>query len=224
VIPPLHKPSPNLRRSIWSAARLRRAIVGMLAAVGLLHVVVELTPALTWWNRYLANPWDDRSPGEVMIVLGAEEIDGQFLGFSSYWRCLTAVREWRKGGFRRIVVSGGGGPPGNTAADIMREFIVFSGVPAAAVETETQSGSTRENALFTARRLAGVPGRKVLITSDYHMRRAYAAFRRAGLDVIGRPAPDAGKQLAHPAQRWPVLIKLTVETAKLAYYRAKGWI
>jgi len=106
----------------------------------------------------------------------------------------------------------------------MRQFIVFSGIPASAVEAENESRSTHENALFTARHLAGVPGRKVLITSDYHMRRAHAAFRRAGLDVIGRPAPDVGKQLIHPAERWSAFIRLTVETVKLVYYRAKGWI
>ncbi len=202
--------------------RLKRYIVALLTVIGMLHVAVELTPALEWWNRYLAIPWDDRSPGEILIVLGAEEIDGQYLGPSSYWRSLTAVRQWRKGGFERVVVSGG--PRELPLAEIMRQFIVFSGVPASAVEVEDESRSTRENAVFIARRLAGVPGRKVLITSDYHMRRAHAALQRAGLDVIGRPAPDVGKQLIHPAERWSAFIRLTVETVKLAYYHAKGWI
>jgi len=48
------------------------------------------------------------------------------------------------------------------------------------VVAENYSRSTRENALNTARLLAGDTGTLVLMTSDFHMYRALRAFRKAG--------------------------------------------
>ena len=89
---------------------------------------------------------------------------------------------------------------------------------------EGRSGSTRENALFTAGLLAADGRKKVLMTSDYHMFRAVRAFRKAGLDVRTIPVPDAGKRWNSYAMRWPVFIGLFVETAKICVYAVRGWM
>ena len=67
-------------------------------------------------------------------------------------------------------------------------------------------------------------GPKVLLTSDYHMFRAYRAFRKAGIDVQPRPFPDAIKQSMSRMNRWPVFLGLCTETTKIAYYFMRGWI
>jgi len=97
-------------------------------------------------------------------------------------------------------------------------------VPAQAIQIETQSRSTRENALYVKALLAGVPGRKVLLTSDYHMFRAHRAFKKAGLEVVPRPYPDAGKRASGWTGRWPAFLDLVRETIKIGYYYAHGWI
>lgn len=84
--------------------------------------------------------------------------------------------------------------------------------------------TTRENALRVSEMLGKSPGRVVLLTSDFHMYRAYRTFRKCGLDVTARPFPDAGKQANTLAMRWPVFIGLLQETAKIIGYRARGWI
>ena len=50
---------------------------------------------------------------------------------------------------------------------------------------ETESRNTRENALFSKRLLAQMPGRErcLLITSAWHMRRASACFDKIGLPM-----------------------------------------
>ncbi len=196
---------------------LLRYAIRALASLGLLFVVVTVTPVLEWWSSALAGPWTE-ARGEVLIVLGSEGQTDGIIGESSYWRAVYAIRAWRQGGFREIVVSGAG------VADAMRDFMVNSGVPAAAIRVETQAGSTRENAVFVARMLAGSPGPKVLLTSDYHMFRAYRAFRKAGMNVEPRPFPDAGKRVQRWERRWGVFLGLALETGKIGYYWARRWI
>jgi uncharacterized SAM-binding protein YcdF (DUF218 family) len=106
----------------------------------------------------------------------------------------------------------------------MRDFLEAHGVPREAIQIETQSTTTHENALRVAELLAHVPGSKVLLTSDYHMFRAFRAFKKAGLEVLPRPFPDAGKRAVGWAGRWPAFVDLIVEMMKIGYYRVRGWI
>ena len=62
------------------------------------------------------------------------------------------------------------------------------------------------------------------MTSDYHMYRAWRAFKKCGLTAQTRPVPDAGKALSLISMRWPVFLELAEETAKIAGYRVRGWI
>ena len=146
------------------------------------------------------------------------------MGSSSYWRSVYALRAWRQGTFRRIVISGGPAPADRSIAAPMRDFLEAHGVPREAIQIETQSTSTHENALRVAELLAHVPGSKVLLTSDYHMFRAFRAFKKAGLEVLPRPFPDAGKRAVGWAGRWPAFVDLIVEMMKIGYYRVRGWI
>lgn len=203
--------------------RAGRYLVRALAAIGLLFIVVTATPIDGWWLSRLAGPWNDPK-GEVLIVLGSDSVR-DVIGWSTYWRCVYAVRAWREGGFRNVVVSGGAGAPGEVPiAERMRDFLLSQGIPASAILVEDGSHSTRENALKSKPVLDGLPGRKILLTSDYHMFRAYRTFRRAGIDIQPRPLPDAAKEVSRRLNRWPVFLGLCEETAKIGYYFARGWI
>jgi len=205
------------------AYSLRKVVIPGLAALGLLVVVVTFTPLLRWWTAALAGPWQNPR-GEILIVLGAESTGGDLLGRSSYWRSVYAVLLWRQGGVRRILISGAGAPGDLPVASPMKQLLVSSGVPAEVIETETESRSTRESAQQLVLRLRHVPGSKVLVTSDYHMFRAVRVFRRAGLEVLPHPIPDAGKQFTSLEERWSVFLRLLAETGKIAYYGLRGWI
>jgi uncharacterized SAM-binding protein YcdF (DUF218 family) len=201
---------------LWTSQRI-------LAALGLLLLVVTFTPIDSWWASRLAGPWN-HPEGEVLIILGASPVlqDG-VIGESSYGRAVYGVRTWRAGGFKWIVVTGGG-PPGHSTAEAMRDFLVAQGIPPERIWLEARSRSTRENALFAKPLLAELPGRKVLLTSDYHMYRAVRVFRKLGLEVFPRPFPDMRKRTESPLERWDVFLELGNETAKIAYYHLRGWI
>jgi uncharacterized SAM-binding protein YcdF (DUF218 family) len=182
-------------------------------------MLVTFTPLVNWWATRLAGTWDDPK-GDVLIVLAGDVYDN-VIGYSSYLRAQYAVYAYRQDGFRTILISGGGQIPVSWS---MRNFLVSQAVPADIVRVETKSTSTRENAVYTQQALINVPGRKVLLTSDFHMYRAHRAFMKVGLDVLPRPFPDALKRGSNWRGRWPVFIDLMIETVKIGYYRARGWI
>ena len=211
--------SSSWQRRFSAAIRLA---VFLAAAFGFLFFGVTFSPLISWWGGLLAGPWDDPT-GEVLIVLGSEVQDDGIIGGSSYWRSVYAVRAWREGGFRQVVVSGGGKAVTPIAAP-MRDFLVSSGVPPEVIQIEVRAGSTRESALYLKPLLDRMPGRKVLLTSDYHMFRAHRVFRKAGLEVLPRPFPDAGKRGSVWIGRWPAFLDLLTETIKIGYYSVRGWI
>lgn len=205
--------------------RLRRWVSRVLSGLGLLVLLISATPVTVWWAQWMAGGVFTQS-GDVLIVLAGSTVNGQFLGESSYWRSVYAVRAWRAGGFQRIVLAGRAAPAAVTAEPasvLMRGFLTAHGVPADRIQVETGSQTTLENARMTAPLVAG-SGRLVLLTSDYHMPRALAVFRKQGLAVEPMPAPDAGKRGSRWQGRWPAFVDLATETAAWCWYRLQGWV
>ena len=78
-----------------------------------------------------------------------------------------------------LIMSGGEG------AITMAEFALEFGVPANKIITEKESRNARENALYTKQILNKINAKKIiLITSAYHMPRAYVVFKKIGVDVM----------------------------------------
>ncbi len=199
------------------------AVRNLLAVLGLTVVLVTATPVTSAWTRWLTgNRWDS-AEGDTLIVLSAEPPlrPGELMGYSSYWRCVGAVNAWRKGQFRRVVVTGSSG-----SAASMAEYLTAHGVPPDIILREDAAKSTAENASFTANLLPpDKRGRVALLSSDYHMRRAVAVFEKAGFErLVVIPQADAGKRLLNPLQRWQVAVDLGTETAKLMWYAVSGLI
>jgi uncharacterized SAM-binding protein YcdF (DUF218 family) len=200
--------------------RLRNLLIALLAATGLLVTTVMFTPLVPWWARKLAGPMDDPT-GQILIVLGGSALEDGIIGQSSYWRSVYALRAYRKTPFLKIIVSGGGS---FHPADLMRDFLVASGVPADRITVEDHSLSTRENAVYTKQLITANNERLVLLTSDYHMYRALRVFQKVGLQVAPRPFPDIVKRSSSLTERWPAFFELCEESVKTAYYWARGWI
>jgi uncharacterized SAM-binding protein YcdF (DUF218 family) len=200
--------------------RVWKLLVGLLAALGLLVTTVMFTPLVPWWARKLAGPMDDPT-GDVLIVLGGSALEDSVIGESSYWRSVYALRAYRQTPFSKVVVSGGGK---YHPADLMRDFLVASGVPSDRVTVEDKSDSTRENAVYTKQLVGSDNKRLVLLTSDYHMFRAFRVFRKAGMNVSPRPFPDVIKRSSSLTERWPAFFELCEESVKTGYYWVRGWM
>ena len=188
----------------------------MAACVGVWLIAVTVLPVLHYWTTALSTPWGEEG-GDVLIVLGGDIVAPDMMGVTSYWRSCYAVRAWRSGRYQRIILSG------KDIAPLMKDCLTAQGVPEQVIRVENGSVSTRENALDVAALLREDPGRKVLLTSDYHMGRALSAFRKAGIEASPLPIPDAHKRLGDWTQRWGIFWMLFQETVKVAYYKAHGW-
>ena len=210
---------------IWQSARQRfiRGWVTATTLFTLLLIFASATPFDGWYARTLAGNWTD-SDGDILILLTAEVNPDGIIGPASYWRSVYAVRAWRSGHFKKIVVSGGFMGTPRSLASALAEFLVGNGVPSGAIILEQRSTSTHENAVFTTELIGNMPGRKILMTSDQHMFRAHHAFQRAGLEIVPRPIPDVAKRANTILDRGPLFVGLLLETLKICYYAARGWI
>jgi len=196
--------------------KLAKWLGRLLAIVGLVTVLVVATPLVSWWARAYAGSID-QPRGDILIVLAAAADDANGISYSSYWRARMAALAWQSGGFKTIVITGGGGPG-------ILDFLVAEGVPRDAIIAEWQSKSTRENAINTARLVHGIQGKKVLLTSDFHMYRALRVFRKVGIQVTPMAVPDVLHSTEHWNGRFPGFETMLIETAKIAYYELRGWM
>lgn len=110
-----------------------------------------------------------------------------------------AATLFRKEYAPKIVCSGG--RCGQTSeARAMREALVQSGIPPAAVEIDERGSSTRRTLEGIARRAPDGIERVIAVSSDYHMHRIAAEARRQGVSAIPSPAPT-GRLLHSPRAR-----------------------
>ena len=140
---------------------------------------------------------------EVIVVLGG----------GSHERPERAAELFKESAAPRVLVSGFGD------GGINRRLLMAAGVPADAIELETASRTTRENAQFTIQRLREQGAQRVIIvTSWYHSRRALACFRHYAPEIkfYSRPSYFAYARADWPHSRIGQRVRL--EYAKLAGY------
>jgi uncharacterized SAM-binding protein YcdF (DUF218 family) len=182
----------------------------------------------------------DARGARLVVVLGAGNATIQARGYTlnqvawvAALRILEAARLYRLLDQPTIIVSGGttGRDEGSRPeAEGMRTAILELGVPADHVIVETESKTTREEAIIIARMLADRPAQPVVIvTSPTHMRRSLAVFRSAGLDPIPSVAPFKSDHSLErlrwlPSEGGLQLSDIVIYDALATlYYRLSGW-
>ena len=157
-------------------------MIGLLLGAGYAHTGDHMVRDPNWQDR-------GRSPMEMCWSCWAPTRRPATL---SAWPVTGAASmpsgSGEKVKFQSMVISGGAG-----IAESMKNFVQFEGVPPEKIVVDDRASSTRENALFTAPILARMPGRKVLVTSDFHTYRSVRAFRKAGIEVTPRMFPYAAR-------------------------------
>ena len=135
------------------------------------------------------------------------------LGGGSHERPAHAAELFKEHAASRIIISGLGD------GEINRRLLLAAGVPAGAIELETESRTTRENAEFTIKLLREEKlTRVIIVTSWYHSRRALACFRHYApeLKFYSRPSYFAAARADWPHNRIGSRVRL--EYAKLLGY------
>ena len=143
---------------------------------------------------------------EAIVVLGCRLIPEGRLGAAALRRVNRGAAAWRRHRESIIVTSGGRRWYGVAEAAALRDALIHDhGVPAEAILAEWCSLSTRENAHYCAKLLKARGLRQTgIVTCDWHLPRALACFRAAGVMAVGLAAstpPAPLRQVAWRAAR-----------------------
>jgi uncharacterized SAM-binding protein YcdF (DUF218 family) len=147
-----------------------------------------------WWET---KPIDDKTlPNyNVAIVLGGisyYDTNLKRIHFQrSSDRIFHALALYKQGKVNKIFISGGAAyisKPYETEAIFLKEYLVKIGVPDSVVIIECKSRNTYENAVESKSELSklGLFNNKqkfLLITSGYHMPRAFACYKKQGFNL-----------------------------------------
>ncbi|MEI9951971.1 MAG: YdcF family protein [Pseudomonadota bacterium] len=124
-----------------------------------------------------------------LVLLGCRVVGPAALSPPARRRALQAAHALRSGLTRHILACGGKAWNGVRESDALCAFLVEQGVPAAALEQESNSHSTRQNAHYAAQLLLPRGLERVwLVTCDWHMPRALRCFAGAGFQPEALPA------------------------------------
>jgi len=125
---------------------------------------------------------------DAIVLLGVELDENDQPTEELIARTDAAANAYEKGLAANIVVCGGR-LPGHAVseADVMERLLAERNIPADAVIKENKSQDTMENMRFAAR-LLGDKKHVLVVTSDYHVRRAVMTARRTGFKAKGYAA------------------------------------
>ncbi|MGP3977225.1 SanA/YdcF family protein [Streptomyces sp. 8N114] len=166
-------------------ARRRRWVQGAVLAC-----VLALLPA-TW----LRLSTDSRIRADiaqapeapVALVFGAGLWDGEPSPYLAH-RLDTAAKLYRAGKVRVLLVSGDNSRHDYDEPGAMRDYLTDRGVPSSRIVADYAGFDTWDSCARAAR-VFGVR-RALLVSQDYHVRRAAALCRGAGIDSYGIPVRE----------------------------------
>ena len=170
---------------------------------------------------------DDFTYVDTVVVLTSYAADDQDMplssraGSSAAYRVLEASRLYSEGQVARVFVSGDA-----TAATIMAELLVVTGIPATVIEVDKEAKHTVDSAI----RLESYLGMSefFLVTSAGHMPRAMGVFRANGMNPVPAPTDyqlpsDTGSASMRPTPFHLRVSDLAVhEYMGLLWYRLSG--
>lgn len=144
-------------------------------------------------SRFPAMPMDEVPNGDCIILLGgsigaplAPRVDINLT--ESIDRVYLTKKLVSAGKASAVIVTGGNQPWSQaqvTEAVLVSELLVEWGVPAEAIYLDGESRNTRENALNSVEIIQKIEcNLPLLVTSAAHMPRAYAAFKKVGVETI----------------------------------------
>lgn len=114
--------------------------------------------------------------------------DGRHHFNASVNRLTQTLELYQQGKIRQILLTGGSSniiTRGQLESQVVVDFVEDMGIPNRAIIVEPHARNTWENAQYAAKIIhSKYPQAScVLVTSAWHMRRARACFRKAGLDI-----------------------------------------
>jgi vancomycin permeability regulator SanA len=170
--------------------RLRPLLIVAMVAAAVAGVAV--TGSVLWVRNvadaHLYSVASVPTPGRA--VLGSQVYADQTPSPVLADRLETALRLFRDGRIRAILVSGDNGEEEYNEVDPMRQWLITRGVPASRVIGD-YAGFDTYSSCVRAVKIFGVRDAMV-VTQQFHLPRAVALCRKVGMDAIGVRAGTTG--------------------------------
>ncbi|MEO9326447.1 SanA/YdcF family protein [Gordonia aurantiaca] len=163
-----------------------RSAARLVAPVALIVIELWITIAATWLcvassGRIVD---DEQMPdGSTLMVLGSLVYADGTAGDYVRGRLDTAVELYRTGKIGRIINSGNGSDEAGDEPAVMRAYLEAKGVPSGVIVDDPEGLDTAASCR-RAREVFDV-GSLVIVTQDFHLPRAIALCRDAGIDARG---------------------------------------
>lgn len=198
-------------------------IVGASALT--LFFVAAFTPlpqVLSGWLSLARSP----EPAGAIVVLGGGGVRSNgSLEDSSLRRTLYGLNLYRRGLAPLLVLSGSASRSGYVEAELRSQLARMCGVPAAAILTQRNGRTTRDEALHIAALLRPRGVRRILLVADAEgSRRAVGAFTRVGFEAAPVATDDVWANPGTPEARLEVLRRFTIESSAWLYYRLADYL
>ncbi|MFF3844297.1 vancomycin high temperature exclusion protein [Streptomyces sp. NPDC002328] len=129
----------------------------------------------------------DAPHAEVAVVFGAGLWGGEPSPYLAH-RLDAAAELYRAGRVKVVLVTGDNSREDYDEPDAMRTYLTRHGVPDARVVSDYAGFDTWDSCV-RAKKIFGVD-RAVLVSQDFHIRRAIALCRAAGVDAYGVGVPE----------------------------------
>lgn len=204
-------------RALVRRLRLPRTRRGRRTAlrVAVLGCVLALLPAA--WLRVstrgqLAPGVAQAPPAPVAVVFGAGLWDGEPSPYLAH-RLDAAAELYARGTVRAVLVTGDNGRRDYDEPSAMRRYLTRHGVPARRIVAD-HAGFDTWDSCSRARRVFGVR-RALLVSQDFHIRRATALCRAAGVRArgVGVTEPRDATWYAAQLREIPGAVKAAFEAA-----------
>lgn len=166
----------------------RRLLMGCLA---LALLAVMAAAALILFVYYKETHLPPIGDSDAIIVLGAQVKPDGVPSVALERRLTAALSAYEKKPQLVIACGAQGGNEPRAEGDVMRDWLLARGVPPEHVVAETASFNTRENLAY-AKAIMDSRGLQtaLVVTSDYHVPRALALCRQAGIAATGLGSPS----------------------------------
>ncbi|MFF5424536.1 MULTISPECIES: vancomycin high temperature exclusion protein [unclassified Streptomyces] len=172
---------PRLPRTVRGRRRAVRAVM--------LGACLALAP-VTWTHTAAAGKLRttaDVPARDVAVVFGAGLWNGRPTPYLAH-RLDTAAELYRTGKVRVLLVTGDNSRTAYDEPSAMRTYLTARGVPDARIVSDYAGFDTWDSCV-RARRVFGVD-RAVLVSQDFHVKRAVALCERAGMEAYGVGAAE----------------------------------
>jgi len=198
-------------------------LVSAIGAISVLTIlVIAFTPLVPWLLKGPAQS-DPLEPCDAIVSLGAGMNDDGTLGSGTQDRAIYSLTLLHARYAPVLVLTGNEAQGESIIRRQMRALGLSFPIENCGPVHDTHDESVAVARLFKAHGWRRV----ILVTHDWHMRRAAAAFEKAGVHALRSPCPDTHCDMHNPSRlpdRLRALACVIHETLGYRVYHLHGWL